>query len=82
MAAINPWRAWVAAFVGCFALAWLCAEVQIDTIENDLVTRTEQVLANLKIENLHVYASGRDIVLEGGNQRKACARRLWSKPKR
>lgn len=65
MIAIKPWHAGIAAFVGCFALAWLCAEVQIDTIENDLVTRTEQVLANLKIEKLHVHASGRDIVLEG-----------------
>lgn len=65
MIVFKPWQAWVIGFCGCLALAWLCAELHIEGIEDDLVARTETALRPLKIGDLQVSADGRDIVLEG-----------------
>lgn len=62
---MKPWLALLIGVMGCFALAWLCAELIIETIEDDLVARTEKALENLNIRNLQVAADGRDVVLEG-----------------
>lgn len=62
---MKPWLALLIGVLGCLALAWLCAELTSETIEDDLVARTQKALENLKIDDLQVSADGRNIVLEG-----------------
>ncbi|MBM4261635.1 MAG: BON domain-containing protein [Deltaproteobacteria bacterium] len=62
---MKPWGALLIGLGSCLALAWMCAEFSVDAIEDDLIARTEKSLQSLKIENLHVSADGRNIVLEG-----------------
>lgn len=62
---IKPNQAIFLTLLGCFVFAYLCAQFHIQTIEQDLLARTEAALRGIAVTNLRVVANGRDLILTG-----------------